>query len=350
MPGPARFAVVAGLVGGAVTLLTWWLTPGITVNVAANPALVTALLTMLVIVVGVVPGWWRRVGRRHDAALAGQRAELTARAEAREAAARSSVEQRLTAERARLLGRIDHELKNPVMATDLALGRLRAAQAGSAEASEALETIATQSGRFAALLQSLRKITDVEHRELDLESVDLAGLLRLVHDEAQGTAAGASRHWTLALPQAPWPLPHVTADHDLLYLAVHNLVDNAVKYTRPGDRIEIRAAESSGGVSVEVADTGSGIPDAEVAGVWDELSRASTARGVAGQGLGLALVRSVVQRHGGRVALRSRVGTGTSAGFWLPQSAPATRDAAPTTTPSTPAPADAGPRPQEKPA
>ncbi len=325
MPGYARFALIAGLVRTAVALRVWWLTPGITVTVAANPAVVVVMLTVLVAVAGAAPGWWRGVRTRQSAALDRQRAELTAWADSREDAARDSVEQTLTAERARLLGRIDHELKNPVMATNLALDRLRAARPGSDEASEALAVIGTQSERFAALLQSLRKIVDVEHRRLDLESLDLAEILTTIQAEAASTNAGAARSWTLALPQAPWPLPLITGDHDLLYLAVHNVVDNAIKYTRPGDRIEIRAAETAGGVTVEVADTGAGIPADEVDGVWDELSRASTARGVAGQGLGLALVRSVVQRHGGRVELRSRVGQGTSAALWLPIGGPGAR-------------------------
>ena len=318
----ARFGLITAAVGAGVAALVWWLTPGISVTVAANPALVVASLTLLVVAAGALPGWWKALGRRHAEALAAQRDELAAAADAREQRARDSVEQRLTAERTRLLGRIDHELKNPVMATNLALERLRTAASGSAEAAEALAVIGTQSQRFAALLQSLRKITDVEHRELDLERVDLAALLTTVHAEGRATTLGAARQWSLSLPQAPWPLPTVIADHDLIYLAVHNLADNAVKYTRPGDRIEIRATESDGGVSIEVADTGTGIPDAELAGVWDELSRASTARGVPGQGLGLALVRSVVHRHGGRVALRSRVGTGTSVGVWLPHGGP----------------------------
>ncbi len=318
----ARFGLIAAIVGAGVAALVWWLTPGISVTVAAHPALVVALLTMLVVAAGVLPGWWKALGRRQADALSAQRDELTAWADAREQRARDSVEQRLTAERTRLLGRIDHELKNPVMATNLALERLRTAASGSAEAAEALAVIGTQSQRFAALLQSLRKITDVEHRELDLERVDLAALLTTVHGEGRATTLGAVRQWSLSLPQAPWPLPTIIADHDLIYLAVHNLADNALKYTRPGDRIEIRATEVDGGVSIEVADTGTGIPDAELAGVWDELSRASTARGVPGQGLGLALVRSVVHRHGGTVALRSRVGTGTSVGVWLPHGGP----------------------------
>lgn len=321
-----RFGLVAALVGAVVAAFVWWLTPGLSITIAANPALVVALLTAAVVAAGVLPGWWKGVGRRHQEALTDQHRQLSAWADARERRARDSVEQQLTAERTRLLGRIDHELKNPVMATNLALERLRTAASGSPEASEALAVIGTQSQRFAALLQSLRKITDVEHRELDLERVDLAGLLTTVHEESRVTALGRARQWSLSLPQAPWPLPTVIADHDLIYLAINNLADNALKYTRSGDRIEIRATESEGGVSIEVADTGTGIPDAELAGVWDELSRASTARGVAGQGLGLALVRSVVHRHGGKVALRSRVGTGTSVALWLPHGGPAQAD------------------------
>jgi two-component system OmpR family sensor kinase len=321
MPAHWRFALITLAVGLVLTLLVWWLSPGVVVTVAAAPAAVVAVL-LLVVAAGALPGEWRAHRRRQLEALQRQRVELSALADAREAAARNSVEQSLTAERARLLGRIDHELKNPVMATNLAVDRLRAATPGTSEAAEALAVIGTQSERFAALLQSLRKITDLEHRELDLESVDLGELLGIVRDEATATPAGRARQWTLSVPKAPWPLPRVTGDHDLLYLAAHNLVDNAVKYTRPGDRIEVRAAETDGGVAVEVADTGAGIPASEVDGVWDELSRASTARGIAGQGLGLALVRSVVQRHGGRVALRSRVGEGTSASLWLPVGGP----------------------------
>lgn len=91
-----------------------------------------------------------------------------------------------------------------------------------------------------------------------------------------------------------------------------------MKYSRPGDQLEIRAAEADGGITVTVADTGAGIPADEVPHVFDELSRASTARGIPGQGLGLALVRSVIGRHGGRVTLDSRMGVGTSVSVWLP--------------------------------
>jgi two-component system, OmpR family, sensor kinase len=104
----------------------------------------------------------------------------------------------------------------------------------------------------------------------------------------------------------------------LLFLAVYNLLDNTLKFTRPGDTIEVRAFEDGSHVAVEVADTGPGIPESEAPHVWEELYRAEGARGIPGSGLGLALVRAIVERHGGQVTLRSRAGQGTVVALRLP--------------------------------
>lgn len=307
MNAPSRAAAVIGAVGLLSALVIWIVTPQTRLVFAVSPALLVVLMTLLVAVGCLAWGWLGRM--KHALRADGAR---------RVAETADAVEARLGAERGRLLGRIDHELKNPVMATNLALDALRTAPPESPAAAEAVTTLTTQSARLGALLTSLRKIADVEHRELEIEPVALGELLTHVRDDCCVTPAGRQREWSLNLPRAPWPLPTVAGDPDLLYLAFYNLADNAVKYSRPGDRIEIRASEAAGGVSVEVADTGAGIPADEVPDVFDELSRASTARGVPGQGLGLALVRSVVQRHGGRVSLDSRVGVGTSVALWLP--------------------------------
>jgi two-component system OmpR family sensor kinase len=110
----------------------------------------------------------------------------------------------------------------------------------------------------------------------------------------------------------------VNGDPDLLFLAVHNLLTNAFKFTQPGDRIEVRALEDGAAVVIEVADTGPGIPGNEIPHVWEELYRGQGARGIPGSGLGLALVRAIVERHGGQVALRSRQGQGTVFTLRLP--------------------------------
>ena len=87
-----------------------------------------------------------------------------------------------------------------------------------------------------------------------------------------------------------------SGDYDLLILAIHNLLDNAIKFTHPGDTVEMRAFEDDANVVIEVADTGPGIPEGEISHVWEELYRGEGARGVPGSGLGLALSRAIVLR------------------------------------------------------
>lgn len=135
----------------------------------------------------------------------------------------------------------------------------------------------------------------------------LTQLLELVQERPEA----AVRHLRLSLPQAPWPLPPVAGDRDLLFLALHNLLDNALKFSRPEDTIEIRAFEDGTSVVVEVADTGPGIDEEELSHLGEELYRGSTARSVEGSDLGLALVQAIVARHQGTMAIRSRLGQGT---------------------------------------
>lgn len=322
---------VGGLLLGAVL---WYWGPDVRVTLAAAPAL-------LVVEVGVAvtTGWLAvLVGRRRRRARAAtaRAAEERARAELR-----AQVEEGVHQERVRLLSRLDHELKNPLMAMRLGLASLRDAAGepggeagtsaggggepeGDAGASgDALALVEQQAARIGGLLSDLRKVADLERRDLDVEDVDLAAVLDEVRASVGERPGADERTWELTVPRAPWPVPRLRADADLVFLALHNLADNALKYSRPGDRIELRVAEDSDReVLVEVADTGTGIPAGEVEGVWEELARASTARGVPGTGLGLPLVRTVVRRHGGRVELRSREGHGTVVRLWFPVDGP----------------------------
>ncbi|NIV31269.1 MAG: sensor histidine kinase, partial [Anaerolineae bacterium] len=163
-----------------------------------------------------------------------------------------------------------------------------------------------------------RKLADLETRSLERASVDVAELLQEAVTLAQEQPEAKARRLSLTLPQAPWPVPDILADWDLLFLATYNLLDNALKFTRPGDTVEVRAFEDRTYVAIEVADTGPGVPDDEVPRVWEELYRGQGARGIPGSGLGLALVRAIVERHGGQVELRSRVGQGTVVTMRLP--------------------------------
>jgi len=220
-------------------------------------------------------------------------------------------------DRRRFLRRLDHELKNPLTAILAGLANLSTVES-DATRRPALDSVTAQVHRMRQLVAELRKLSDLETRELEHVAVDMTELLEEVFALAQDHPGAADRQLTLVIPRAPWPLPTVSGDRDLLFVAVYNPLDNALKFTQPADTIELRAAEDDGGVVIEIADTGPGIPEEEIPQVWDELYRGEGARGVPGSGLGLSLVRAIVARHGGRASIRSRPGQGTLLTLRLP--------------------------------
>jgi two-component system OmpR family sensor kinase len=242
------------------------------------------------------------------ARLTRQRATMAAEAAERDAMARAAND------RLRFLMRLDHELKNPLTAIRAGLANIE--QAGAA--GPALESVSAQASRITQLLGDLRKLADLETREIETALVDLPGLLQEVAEAVVAIPAAAERDIQWSVPQAPWPLPVIEGDRDLLFIALQNLIANAVKFSAPGDRVEVRSSEDDEWVLVEVADTGIGIPDEEIGEVWQELARGRAARSLPGTGIGLALVRVVVTRHGGRIAIRSRDGQGTVVSIRLP--------------------------------
>jgi two-component system OmpR family sensor kinase len=282
-------------------------------------------LLLLVIVLGglAVGAWfgWRYLKRR-DAAL-------------RESIETAAAEDSMT-KRNRMLIRLDHELKNPLTALRTSAASIREVVRDGGTLSEvepAAKQVDVSSRRVARLLADLRKLADVETRIIEYARVDLDALIHQAVEDAS-TAPGAEDRMIVAtVARAPWRLPDVAGEEDLLLTAILNLLGNALKYSSQAEVVELRANEQiidgHRWVVVEVADTGSGIPLAEQENVWDELSRGSRVRAVAGSGMGLSLVRAIVTRHGGSVQLFSQEGVGTSVRMVLPVLA----DAAPVTVP-----------------
>ena len=280
---PAALAIPCALV--------WWFI-GSGLEVWASVPLHTVLAIVGVLVSAVAVGMVLVSSALSQARLAG----------IAETDARRDLEHR------QFLARLDHELKNPLTAI------LAATAPGEDEASA---LVAAQARRMGVLVTDLRKLADLSSAPLERELVDLEEAARDAVEAAR-SSVGDSRSFTLVFPTAPWPLPRVVGDADLLYSAIQNVVFNAVKYSSEGDSIEVRASQSENSVSIEVADTGIGIPVSERQSVWAELARGSNAAGRSGSGLGLPLVRLVIERHGGNVRLTSREGVGTSVVLTLP--------------------------------
>lgn len=272
------------------------------------------LLLLLLVVAAAAVGVWfliRWIRGIRDAAV-----------EETRAAAEADALQR----RNRMLIRLDHELKNPLTALRTSVATVRSAAEDDTPdgtvISQSARQIDTSARRVARLLADLRKLADVESRSIDFRRVDMDVLVQQAVEDAR-TAPGAEDRMIVAtVARAPWKLPDVLGEEDLLLSAILNLLGNAIKYSSDTDTVELRANEQiidkHRWVVVEVADTGSGIPVDEQQSVWDELHRGSRVRSVAGSGMGLSLVRAIVTRHGGSVELFSQEGIGTSVRLVIP--------------------------------
>jgi signal transduction histidine kinase len=109
-----------------------------------------------------------------------------------------------------------------------------------------------------------------------------------------------------------------TADRTRLEQVAANLIDNAVKYTPTGGRVVVDVRREDGSAILRVRDTGPGIPADELPRIFDRLFRGDTSRTERGLGLGLSLVRAIVQAHGGEVTVSSEVGRGSTFAVSLP--------------------------------
>ena len=116
-------------------------------------------------------------------------------------------------------------------------------------------------------------------------------------------------------------LPPLVADADLLSRAIENLVSNAIKYSPSGTEVVIQASAAAEVVTVEVTDQGYGIPEADLARIFEKFYRVPRVQdaGTPGTGLGLALVREIAELHGGSVSVKSEVNAGSTFTLRLPR-------------------------------
>jgi len=119
-------------------------------------------------------------------------------------------------------------------------------------------------------------------------------------------------------------LPTLYADPEGMEQLVTNLLANALKYTEENGKVEIRLSAREGGVELVFADTGIGIPKDEIPRLFDDFFRATNARshGEVGSGLGLSIVKTIVDHQGGSIEVESELDRGSTFTVWLPHRPP----------------------------
>jgi signal transduction histidine kinase len=184
---------------------------------------------------------------------------------------------------------------------------------------EALADTLEESELIVAMLNTLMDISEAETgtMALGLEPVDLRQLVAQTVDLYEDVAEERRVEIVSDVPEGLL----IEVDRIRMRQALANLVDNAVKYTDAGGRVQITAVKGPEQTVITVSDTGVGIPADELQHVWSRLYRGDKSRSTRGLGLGLSLVKAIVEAHGGAVAVTSSPGIGSRFEIRLPKAA-----------------------------
>ena len=216
-----------------------------------------------------------------------------------------------------LVANVSHELKTPISALRAHLENLL--DGVEQPDPQTLQVMLAQSERLGRLVDQLLDLARLESGELPLERrpVPLHLLVREVLSEIEVTGADRGVRFEDRVPD---DLPPLLADPERVHQVLYNLLDNAARFTPAGGRVSVEAHRVNGVCEVSVADTGAGIAAEHLPRLFERFYRADAARsrGVGGTGIGLAIARSVVEAHGGRIRAESEVGKGSVFTFELP--------------------------------
>lgn len=221
---------------------------------------------------------------------------------------------RATRLRDEVLGIVAHDLRNPLQVIAIDADSLR--RIGPEPVSQAATEIGDAASRMRRLIQDLVDTTSIEsgHLSLKPEWLHVAEIVsETLHLQ---TPLALSALLELRVVMAP-DLPDIWADHDRILQVFENLIGNAIKFTKAGGSITLRAVESADKIVFSVSDSGSGIAENDLSHVFDRFWRGSE-RAHKGAGFGLAIVKGIVEAHYGRIWVRSSVGQGTTFFFSIP--------------------------------
>jgi len=222
-------------------------------------------------------------------------------------------------EQQQFIADVSHELRTPLTvlrgSLEVALEEERSAE----EYREAIGSAILEVRHLTRISQNLLFLTRGESGRVTLSFTNL-DVGRFASEVVKDLAIAASDHGLELTAEVPALPVFVFADAGRLQQVLHNLIENSLRYTEPGGSIRVAVAAVPGEARITVADTGIGIPEADLPFVFERFYRAKRSRAAnpGGSGLGLSIVRWIVEAHKGRVSAESVVGKGSTFTVHLP--------------------------------
>ncbi len=219
------------------------------------------------------------------------------------------------------ISNISHELRTPLthikgyldILADGGLGTLTPAQ------EEALDVLKRAEARLESLIDDLIQFSLASRGELNLQlqKTDINKLLQAAFERYKYKAKAKNIRLTTSIPEKKL---NALIDEEKISWVILQLVDNAIKFTREDGKVQLQATAISNKITVSVTDTGIGIPESRIAEIFEPFHQldGSSTRQYPGTGLGLAMVRRIIEAHGSQVQVRSVVEAGSRFEFKLP--------------------------------
>jgi PAS domain S-box-containing protein len=232
---------------------------------------------------------------------------------------------------------VSHELRTPLTTIQSAVDLIeRARERLDPLEHRALELADGELKRIRAMVEELLTLAQMDSRQYSLEvaPTDLDEVIRsaLASIEAKANRFGIDIHYDSIDASGNGDVlddrRRCVCDAQKIYQVLLNLLDNAIKYSDPGARVDVRVLDAADSVTVRVSDTGVGIPEEDLPSLFDRFYRVDKdrSRTTGGSGLGLAISKQIVEMHGGQLSVTSEVDTGSTFDVLLPK-APLPRSA-----------------------
>lgn len=226
---------------------------------------------------------------------------------------------RLDEVRRDFVANISHELKTPIGAVSLLAEALVSASDDPEQVRRFAKRLTMESERLARITQEIIELSRLQAADAltKADLVDIDHIVAVAVDQNRVVAEGHRIH----LISGGDKHAEVYGDEALLAVALHNLISNAIQYSPANSRVGIGVSSSDGVVEIAVTDQGVGIPEDELDRVFERFFRSDPARSrnTGGSGLGLSIVKHVVQNHGGDIRVWSQPGSGSTFTIRLPE-------------------------------